>query len=86
MSNMKDLGWGNRASDELEGEISQTRRVSKVNVGINLDCFQSVPLRPLLAPIYRWPGLKDREGSGTYYNIGIRHEFVSRLELHLGLA
>jgi hypothetical protein len=24
---------GNRASDELEGKISQTRRVSKINVG-----------------------------------------------------
>jgi hypothetical protein len=73
-------------SDELEGEISQTRYVSKVNVGVNLACFQSIPRRPLLAPIYRWPGLKEREGSGTYYNIGIRHEPVFRLELHLGLA
>jgi hypothetical protein len=73
-------------SDELEGKISQTRCVSKINVGVNLACFQSVPHRPLLAPIYRWPGLKDREGSGTYYNIDIRHELVSRLRLHLGLA
>jgi hypothetical protein len=32
------------------------------------------------------PGLKEREESGTYYNIGIRHELVSRLGLHLGLA
>jgi hypothetical protein len=77
---------GSRVSDELEGKISQTRCVSKVNLGVNLACFQSVPLRPLLAPIYRWPGLKDREGSGTYYNIGIRHGLVSRLELHLGLV
>jgi hypothetical protein len=73
-------------SDEIEGKISQTRCISKVNVGVNLACFQSVPHRPLLARIYRWPGLKEREGSGTYYNIGIRYELVSRLGLHLGLA
>jgi hypothetical protein len=73
-------------SDELEGKISQTRCVSKVNVGVNLACFQSVPHRPLLAPIYRWPGLKDREGSDTDYNIDIRQELVFRLALQLGLA
>jgi hypothetical protein len=73
-------------SDELEGKISQTRCVSKVNVGVNLACFQSVPHRPLLAPIYRWPSLKDREGSDTEYNIDIRHELVFRLALQLGLA
>jgi hypothetical protein len=64
------------ASDELEGKISQIRCVSKVNVGVNLACFQSVPHCPLLAPIYRWPGLKDRERSDTDYNIDIRHKLV----------
>jgi hypothetical protein len=68
-------------SDELEGKISQTRCVSKVNVRVNLVCFQSIPHRPLLAPIYRWPGLKDREGSDTDYNIVIRHELVFRIAL-----
>jgi hypothetical protein len=58
----------------------------KVNVVVNLVCFQSVPHCPLLTPIYRWPGLKEQEGSDTYYNIGIRHELVFRLRLHLGLA
>jgi hypothetical protein len=53
---------------------------------IDLAYSQSVPHRPLLAPIYRWPGLKEREGSDTYYNIGIRYELVFRLGLHLGLA
>jgi hypothetical protein len=43
--------------------------MTKVNVVVNLACFRSVPHRPLLAPIYRWPGLKEREGSDTYYNI-----------------
>jgi hypothetical protein len=83
---MKDLGSGSRASDELEGKISQIRCVSKVNVRINLACFQSVPYRPLLTPIYRWPGLKDREGFDTDYSIDIRHELVYRLVLQLGLA
>jgi hypothetical protein len=73
---MKDLGSGDRASDEFEGKISQKRCISKVNVGVNSACFQSVPHRPLLTPIYRWPGLKDREGSDTDYNIDIRHELV----------
>jgi hypothetical protein len=70
--------------DELEGKITQTRCVSKVNVGVNLACFQSVPHRPLLAPIYRWPGLKEREGSDTDYNIDIQHELIFRLVLQLG--
>jgi hypothetical protein len=74
------------ALDEIVGKISHTRCVSKVNVVVNLACFQSVPYRPLLAPIYRWPGLNEREGSDTYYNIGIRHELVFRLGLHLGLT
>jgi hypothetical protein len=73
-------------SDELEGKISQIRWLSKVNVGVNLACFQSVPHRPLLAPIYRWLGLRDREGSNTDYNIDIRHELVFRLVLQLDLA
>jgi hypothetical protein len=73
-------------SDELEGKLGQTRCVSKVNVRVKLVCFQSVPHRPLLAPIYRWPGLKDHEGSDTDYNIVIRHELVFRLALQLGLA
>jgi hypothetical protein len=50
--------------------------LSKVNVGVNLACFQSVPHRPLLTPIYRWPGPKDRVGSDTNYNIDIRYELI----------
>jgi hypothetical protein len=60
--------------------------LSKVNVGINLACFRSVPHCPLLAPIYRWPGLRDREGFDTDYNIDIQHELVFRLVLQLGPA
>jgi hypothetical protein len=54
--------------------------------GVNLACFQSVPHHPLLAPIYRWPGLKDWEGSDTDYSIDIRHELIFWLILQLGLA
>jgi hypothetical protein len=72
--------------DELEGKISRTRWLSKVNMGVNLACSQSVPYRPLLAPIYRWPGLRDREGSDIDYNIDIRYELIFRLVLQLGLS
>jgi hypothetical protein len=58
----------------------------KVNVGVEPGLLQSVPHRPLLAPLYRWPGLKDRVESDTDYNIDIRHELVFRLVLQLGLA
>jgi hypothetical protein len=62
-------GVGRRMN--LKVKSVKTRCVSKVNIGVNLSCFQSVPYHPLLAPIYRWPGLKDREGSNTDYNIDI---------------
>jgi hypothetical protein len=44
------------------------------------------PLPSPPGPIYRWSGLKDREGSDIDYNIDIRHELVFRLVLQLGLA
>jgi hypothetical protein len=66
-------------SDELEGKISQTRRVLRINVVVNLAYSQSVPDRPLLTPIYRWPGLKEPVGSYTYYNIDIRYGLILRL-------
>jgi hypothetical protein len=50
-------------------EIGVYRKYTRV---LNLACFQSVSHRPLLAPIYRWPGLEDRVGSDTDYNIDIR--------------
>jgi hypothetical protein len=52
-------GIGRRINSKVK--ISQTRRVSRINVLINLAYFQSVPDRPLLAPIYRWPGLKGTD-------------------------
>jgi hypothetical protein len=57
-------------------KISQTRRVLRINVVVDLAYSQSVPDRPLLAPIYRWPGLKEPVGSDTYYNIDIHHGLI----------
>jgi hypothetical protein len=70
----------------LKVKISQTRRVSRINVVFNLAYSQSIPARPLLAPIYRWSGLKEPVGSDTYYNVYIRHGLILRLWLFLGLA
>jgi hypothetical protein len=62
-------GIGHRMNSKVK--ISQTRHVSRINMVVNLAYSQSVPDRPLLAPIYRWLGLKDPIGSDTYYNIDI---------------
>jgi hypothetical protein len=62
-------GIGRRINSKVK--ISQTRRVLRINVVVNLAYSQSVLDRPLLAPIYRWPGLKEPVRSDTYYNINI---------------
>jgi hypothetical protein len=49
-------------------KVSQTRCdyvYIKNKRGTQLTQSQSVPGRPLLAPIYRWPGLKDPVGFNT---------------------
>jgi hypothetical protein len=71
---LKIGGIGHRMNSKVK--ISQTRRISRINMVINLAYSQSVPDRPLLAPIYRWLGLKEPVGSNTYYNVCIRHELV----------
>jgi hypothetical protein len=77
-------GIGRRMNSKVK--ISKTRHVSRINMVVNLAYSQSVPDRPLLAPIYRWPGLKEPVGSDTYYNVYIQHGLVLRLQLVLGLA
>jgi hypothetical protein len=55
-------------------KISQTRRglvCIKNKLGTQLAQSQSVPGRPLLAPIYRWPGLEDLVGFNTNYIVCI---------------
>jgi hypothetical protein len=70
-------GIGRQMNSKVK--VSQTRRVSRINVVINLAYSQSVPDRPLLSSIYRWSGLKEPVESDTYYNIDIRHGLVLRL-------
>jgi hypothetical protein len=48
----------------------------KVNMGVEPGLLSICPTLSPLAPLYRWPGLKDRVGSDTDYNINIRHELV----------
>jgi hypothetical protein len=37
---------------------------------------QSVPGRPPLAPLYRWPGLEEPVGFNTNYNVRIQYHLV----------
>jgi hypothetical protein len=60
-------------------KITQTRRVSRINMVLILAQSHSIPGRPLLAPIYRWPGLKDPVGFNTNYSVRIRYQLVFRL-------
>jgi hypothetical protein len=72
----------------LKVKIGQTRR-SLVCVedkrGTQLAQSQSVSGRPLLPPLYRWPGLEEPVGFNTNYNACIRCHLVFRLHLCLGL-
>jgi hypothetical protein len=68
---LKIGGIGRRMNSKVK--ISQTRCVSRINVWVNLAYSQFVPNMPLLAPIYRWPGLKESIGFDTYYSVRIRH-------------
>jgi hypothetical protein len=60
-------------------KISQTRRCFmgvENKHGIQLAQSQSVPRWPLLAPIYRWPGLEDPVGFNTNYIVCIQYHLV----------
>jgi hypothetical protein len=60
--------------------------VSENKRGNQLAKSQSVPSRPLLAPIYRCPGLEDPVGFNTNYSVDIQYHLVFRLYLCLGLS
>jgi hypothetical protein len=69
-------------------KISQTRwgLVCVENkCGTQLAQSQSVPGRPLLAPLYRWPGLEEQVGFNTNYNVCIWCHLIFWLHLCLGL-
>jgi hypothetical protein len=62
-----------------KANISQTRQglvCIENKRGTQLAQSQSVPGRPLLVPLYRWPGLEDPVGFNTNYNICIRYHLV----------
>jgi hypothetical protein len=63
-------------------KVSQIRRdyaCIENKRGAQLAQSQSVSGRPLLTPIYRWPGLKDLVGFNTNYSVRIRDDVVFRL-------
>jgi hypothetical protein len=70
-------GRGRRMNSTVK--ISQTRHVSRISMVLDLAQSQSAPGRPLLAPIYRWPGLKDPVGFNTNYSVRIRYQLIFRL-------
>jgi hypothetical protein len=63
-------------------KVSQTRRdyvCIENKRGTQLAQSQSVPGRPLLAPIYRWSGLKDPVRFNINYSVRIRYHLVFQL-------
>jgi hypothetical protein len=74
--NIQDEGlriWEIGRQMNLKEKVSQTRRVLKINMVVNFALSQSVTGQPLLAPIYRWSGLKEPVRFNTNYNICIRY-------------
>jgi hypothetical protein len=58
-------------------KISQTRRdLLCIENKRDTQSAQSQSGRPLLAPIYRWSGLKDPVAFDTNYNVCIRHHLI----------
>jgi hypothetical protein len=58
-------------------KINQTRRglvCIENKCGTQLAQSQSAPGRPLLAPLYGWPGIKDPVMFNTNYNVCIRYQ------------
>jgi hypothetical protein len=80
-------GRGRRMNSKVK--IRQTRRslvCVKNKRTTQLAQSQSIPGRPLLALLYRWPGLEDPVGFNTNYNVCIRCHLVFQLHLCLGLS
>jgi hypothetical protein len=70
-------GRGHQMNSKVK--VSQTRHdyaCIENKHGTQLAQSQSVPGRPLLAPIYRWPGLKDPVGFDTNYSVRIQYHLV----------
>jgi hypothetical protein len=69
-------GRGRRMNLKAKSQIRRGYACIENKRGTQLAQSQSVPGRPLLAPIYRWPGLKDPVEFNTNYNIRIRYHLV----------
>jgi hypothetical protein len=70
-------GRGRRMNSKVK--ISQTRQAlvcAENKRGTQLAQSQSVPGRPLLAPLYRWPGLEEPVRFNTNYNVCIRCHLI----------
>jgi hypothetical protein len=79
-------GSGRRMNSKVK--IRQTKRGLMCignKRGTQLAQSQSVHGRPLLAPLYRWPGLEELVRFNTNYNVCIRCHLVFQLHLCLGL-
>jgi hypothetical protein len=75
-------GRGRRMN--LKVKFSQTRRdyaCIENKRGTQLAQSQSIPGRPLLAPIYRRLGLKDPVRFNTNYSVHIRYQLIFSLYL-----
>jgi hypothetical protein len=79
-------GRGRRMNSKVK--IRKPRRglmCIKNKRGTQLTQSQSVPSRPLLAPLYRWLGLEELVELNTNYNVCIPCHLLFRLHLCLGL-
>jgi hypothetical protein len=91
LANVLDEGLrigGRGRQMNLKVKVGQTRQVLMCienKRGTQLSQSQSVPGWPLLAPLYRWPGLEEPVGFNTNYNVCIRCHLAFRLQLCLGL-
>jgi hypothetical protein len=75
---------GKRASDELEGKDQSNKACIENKHGTEFGSISICPGRPLPAPIYRRPGLKEPVGFNTNYNIHIDEDSLARsFTMHL---
>jgi hypothetical protein len=63
-------GIGRRMNSKVK--VNRNKCISKVNLGVQPGLLSICPTPSPPGPIYRWPGLEDRVGSDTDYNIDVR--------------
>jgi hypothetical protein len=71
----------------MNSKVNQSNKVCiKTKCGDELGLLSICPSPSSPGPYIKVARSEEREGSDTYYNIGIQHELVFRLGLYLGLA